>query len=181
MPLNKTLPPPNAHYLEAAVGWLELGNPREALAELAQIVPEFLDHPQVLEVKWQIFARTESWDQTLPIAQAFCQVAPGLPQGWLHQAVSLYRLNRTQDAWNLLLPMAKKFPRSWIIAYDLSCYACQLSRLDEGRQWLRKAFRLGDPKEIKTLALADPDLKSLWPEIQESRFESSSEEAESTK
>jgi hypothetical protein len=179
--LKKTLPPPNAHYLEAAVGWLELGNPREALAELAQIAPEFLDHPQVLEVKWQVFARCESWDKSLPIAQAFCHVAPGLPQGWLHQAVSLYRLNRTQDAWNLLLPMAKKFPRSWIIAYDLACYACQLSRLDEGREWLRKAFRLGDPKEIKTLALADPDLKSLWPEIQDSRFESSSEEAESAK
>jgi len=177
--LKKTLPAPNSHYLDSAVGWLELGNPNEALAELSQIAPEFLDHPQVLEVKWQVFARTESWARSLPIAEAFCQIAPGLPQGWLHQAVSLYRLNRTQDAWNLLLPMAKKFPRSWIIAYDLACYACQLDRLDEGRQWLRKAFRLGDPKEIRTLALADPDLKSLWPEIQDSRFES--EEAESAK
>jgi predicted Zn-dependent protease len=176
---KKTLPPPNSHHLEAAVGWLELGNPHEALAELASLAPEFLDHPQVLEVKWQIFARTESWDKSLPIAEAFCQAAPGLPQGWLHQAVSLYRLNRTQDAWNLLLPMATKFPRSWIIAYDLACYACQLDRVDEGRQWLRKAFRLGDPKEIKLLALADPDLKSLWPEIQDWRFES--EEAESAK
>jgi hypothetical protein len=178
---KKTLPPPNSHYLEAAVGWLELGNPHEALGELALIAPEFLGHPQVLEVKWQIFARTEKWDKSLPIAQAFCEIAPGLPQSWLHQAVSLYRLNRTQEAWNLLLPIAQKFPRSWIIAYDLACYACQLSLLDEGRQWLKKAFRLGDPKEIKTLALADPDLKSLWPEIQDSRFESSSEEAESAK
>lgn len=181
---KKTLPPPSCHFLDAAVGWLELGNPAEALIELNQIAPEFLDHPQVLEVKWQVFARTESWDKSLPIAQAFCQVAPGLPQGWLHQAVSLYRLNRTEDAWNLLLPMAKKFPRSWIIPYDLSCYACQLNRLEEGRTWLKKAFRLGDPKEVKLLALADPDLKTLWPEIENSRFESSSpssEEAEPAK
>ena len=99
-------------------------------------------------------------------------MAPGRPEGWLHQAVSLYRLKRTEDAWNLLLPMAKKFPRSWVIPYDLACYACQLGKLDEGRQWLRKAFRLGDPKEIKPLALADPDLKPLWSEIEESRFES---------
>ena len=76
--------------------------------------------------------------------------------------------------------MAKKFPRSWIIAYDLACYACQLNRVDEGRQWLRKAFRLGDSKEIKPLALADPDLKVLWPEIESATFESS-EEAESAK
>ena len=27
---------------------------------------------------------------------------------------------------------------------------------DEGRRWLKKAFRLGDPKEVKLLALADP-------------------------
>jgi tetratricopeptide (TPR) repeat protein len=179
--LKKTLPPPNCHFLEAAVGWLELANPTEALLELNQIAPEFLDHPQVLEVKWQIFARTEKWDKSLPIAQAFCQVAPGLPQGWLHQAVSLYRLNRTEEAWKLLLPMAQKFPRSWIIAYDLSCYACQLGRLEEGRTWLKKAFRLGDPKEIKLLALADPDLKVLWPEIEDFRLTSPPEEAESAK
>jgi len=178
--LKKTLPPPSSHFLEAAVGWLELSNPREALAELSRIAPEFMDHPQVLEVKWQIFARTEKWDLSLPIAQVFCQVRPDLPQGWLHQSVSLYRLNRTQEAWDLLLPMAKKFPRSWIIPYDLSCYACQLNRPDEGRTWLKKAFRLGDPKEVRLLALADTDLKALWPEIENSRFESS-EEAESAK
>lgn len=181
MSLKKTLPPPNCHFLEAAVGWLELGSPGEALTELNQIAAEFLDHPQVLEVKWQIFARTEKWDKSLPIAQAFCQVAPGLPQGWLHQAVSLYRLNRTEEAWKLLLPMAQKFPRSWIIPYDLSCYACQLNKLDEGRTWLKKAFKLGDPKEVKLLALADPDLKVLWPEIESFRLTSQSEEAGSAK
>jgi len=30
---------------------------------------------------------------------------------------------------------------------------------------------LGDAKEIKPLALADPDLKALWNEIEESAFE----------
>lgn len=152
------------------MGWMELGNPREALNELAQISPANAQNPQVLELKWQIYARLESWDFSLPVAQTFCTVAPALEQGWLHQAVSLYRLNRTEEAWNLLLPMAQKFPRSWVIPYDLACYACQLGRLDEGRVWLQKAFLLGEPKEIKILALADPDLKVLWPEIESSQF-----------
>ena len=73
------------------------------------------------------------------------------------------------------------FPRSWIIPYDLSCYACQLNKLDEGRTWLKKAFKLGDPKEVKLLALADPDLKVLWPEIESFRLTSQSEEAGSAK
>jgi hypothetical protein len=179
--LKKALPPPACHFFDASVGWLELGNPREALAELNQITEEFASEPLVLEVKWQIFARTDSWSHSLPVAQVFCEVAPGRPEGWLHQAVSLYRLNRTEEAWNLLLPMAKKFPRSWVIPYDLACYACQLGRLEEGRQWLRKAFKLGDSTEIKPLALADPDLKALWGEIEETTFESKSSSTETSK
>jgi tetratricopeptide (TPR) repeat protein len=176
--LKNPLPPPNCHFLNAAIGWLELGNSREALNELSQIEPAFKNDAQVLEITWQAFARTEKWDQSLPVAQTFCEIAPGLPEGWLHQAVSLYRLNRTEEAWKLLLPMAKKFPRSWVIAYDLACYACQLDRVPEARRWLRKAFKLGEASEVKLLALADPDLKILWPEIENSTLQSPPEEAE---
>lgn len=165
--MNKSLPPPDCHHFEASIGWLELGNPTEALLELARIAPDLAEQPQVLEVKWQAFARLDHWERSLPVAQTFCQVAPSIPQGWLHQAVSLYRLNRTQEAWDLLRPMADRFPRSWIVSYDLSCYACQLGRLDEGRLWLKKAFTLGNAHEVQALALADPDLKSLWREILE--------------
>ena len=163
---KKALPPPACHYLDAAIGWLELGNPKEAMAELALVPKEFCVEPVVLEVKWQLLARTDNWDKSLPVAQVFCTVAPSRPEGWLHQAVSLYRLNRTQEAWNLLLPMAAKFPRSWVIHYDLACYACQLGHLDQSREWLKKAFKLGGGAEVKPLALADPDLKVLWSEIE---------------
>src|SRR6478672_10176156 len=114
MPLRgiKRLAPPNCHFLDAAMGWLDLGNPKEALAELSQITDESRNDQMVLETKWQIFARTEQWTESLTVAQTFCEVAPASPQGWLHQAVSLYRLKRTQEAWDLLLPMAKKFPKS---------------------------------------------------------------------
>ena len=168
--LKKTLPPPDSFFIEATVGWVELGNPREALQELAQVSPENMSHPQVLELKWQILARLENWEHSLPVAQAFCDVAPSLEQGWLHQAVSLYRLKRTEEAWNLLLPMAQKFPRSWVIPYDLACYACQLGKVDEARVWLKKAFAQGEAKEVKVLALADPDLRVLWGEIESTRF-----------
>lgn len=162
----KALPPPACHLLNAAIGWLELGNPDEAFVELDQIPNEFRTEPLVLEVQWQIFARKDSWDKSLPVAETFCKVAPGRPEGWLHQAVSLYRLNRTQEAWNLLLPMAKKFPGSWVISYDLACYACQLGDLEAGRTWLKKAFSIAGAGEVRPLALADPDLKLLWAEIE---------------
>jgi predicted Zn-dependent protease len=178
---KKALPYPDCHFFDAAVGWMELGNCREALLELDRVSVECKDDPQVLELKWQILARMDRWDQSLPVAQDFCRVAPLLPQGWLHQAVSLYRLYRTQEAWDLLRPLAQQFPRSWIIAYDLACYACQLSKLEDSRDWLRKAFRLGDASEVKLLALADPDLKVLWPEIESASWVSPAEEKEPMK
>lgn len=164
--MNKTIAPPDIFYLNAAAGWLELGNPKEALAELDRISPQVSVDPDVLEAKWQILARMEKWEPTLPIAQSMCQLAPDRPQGWLHQAVSLYRLKRTEEAWQLLLPLASKFPKSWVIPYDLACYACQLGKVDEGRDWLKRACKLGEAKEVRTIALADPDLEALWPELQ---------------
>jgi predicted Zn-dependent protease len=171
MRITKKLAPPDCHFVEAAMGWLELGNPSEALVELSHVSPTVRQDPAVLETQWQILARTDRWNESLPVAQTYCEVAPGAPQGWLHQAVTLYRLNRTQEAWNLLLPMAEKFPKSWVIAYDLACYACQLEKIEDGRRWLRKAFHLHEPAEVKLLALADPDLKVLWPEIEQSEFD----------
>lgn len=168
--MSEAVPAPEIFHVNAAVGWLELGNPAEAQTELNQVSEEYAGHPEVLEVQWQIFARKNDWHPALPIAQTICNVAPERPQGWLHLAVSLYRLNKTEDAWNLLLPMAARFPKSWVIPYDLACYACQLGRVEEGRVWLRRAFKLGHPPEVQALALQDPDLTVLWPEIAEARL-----------
>jgi len=176
--VNTKLPPPHGHYFDAAIGWLELGNPAEALAELNRLPGEYSRDPRVLELRWQSLARLGRWAESLPVAEIYCQEAPGIAQSWLHCAVSLYRAGRTQEAWNLLLPMAARFPRSWIVPYDLACYACQLGRTDEGRVWLKTAFRLHQSKDVRALALADPDLQILWPEIAQPTFESSSGETQ---
>ena len=48
--------PPDSHHLEAAKGWLELGNPEEAFEELGLIEPQLRGHPDVLELCWRIYA-----------------------------------------------------------------------------------------------------------------------------
>jgi len=37
--------------------------------------------------------------------------------------------------------------------------------LDAARAWLDKDCKLGDVHKIKHMALQDPDLKPLWPDI----------------
>jgi hypothetical protein len=71
------------------------------------------------------------------------------------------------QAWDALLPAAKKFPTEPIIAYNLSCYACQMQKLATAREWFYRAVAAGTKETIKQMALADDDLQPLWTEIKE--------------
>jgi hypothetical protein len=68
----------------------------------------------------------------------------------------------------LMLQAWQKFPREWVIAYNLACYACRLGKQDEAREWLQDAFDLAsDKKAVKLQALNDRDLEPLWLKIGE--------------
>jgi predicted Zn-dependent protease len=153
---------PDSVYLRAAQGWLELGNPAEALLELDQMSVDTREHPAVIEVRWQIAAKTRRWEAALALAEALCARAPTSACGWIHRSYCLHELKRTQEAWDTLLPFADAFPEEWLICYNLACYACQLRELDAARKWLSRAVQVGDAREINRLAAADSDLKRLF-------------------
>ena len=158
---------PDRHCLSAAVGWFELGNLAEAEAELGRISPDRQQHPDVLEVRWVVYAAQQRWVEGLQVARALIEAAPERVSGWLHQAYALRRIpNGTlQSAWDALLPVSQKFPEEPTIPYNLSCYACQMRQLDVARVWFRRALAIGGKETIKQQALADPDMEPLWEEI----------------
>jgi predicted Zn-dependent protease len=163
------LEPPDIHAFSAAIGWLELGNLAEARAELATISAAQQEHPDVLEVRWAISAEGKQWEEGLQAAQALLRHAPHRSSGWLHQAYALRRIagGSVQKAWDALLPAFDKFPKEHIIPYNLSCYACQLGRLDLAREWLKRAMAGDGKASIKRMALEDPDLQPLWDAIRQ--------------
>jgi len=165
----QTLEPPDSHHLDAAIGWLGLNCPAEATAELEQIAAASQNHSDVLEVRWSISAHERQWSDALQIACVELTLAPDDAAGWLHRAYALRRVSAggLSQAWDALLPAAKKFPSEPVIAYNLSCYACQLRQLDIARHWLQRAVMAGKKEVIKKMALADEDLQPLWPEIEE--------------
>ena len=158
----KSLQPPDSFHLEAAEGWLELGNPEEAKLELEHIAPEQREHPHVLEMRWKVYAAAKQWELAVEAARALASALSDHPDGWIHWAFSLHELKRTQEAWGVLIPMADKFPDECTIAYNLACYACQLGNLKESLEWLGRALKLDDKKAVRSMALADADLKPLW-------------------
>jgi tetratricopeptide (TPR) repeat protein len=157
----KPLEPPDSIYLNAAEGWLGLGDHIAANEELEKITPQLRVHPDVLAVRWQIYAKEKKWEACVDIATAIVKLAPDKTDGWIHRSFALHELKRTQEAIKNLLPAADQFPDVWTIPYNLACYCSQLQRLEEAQEWLKKAMAI-DEQTVKRAAIDDPDLLPLW-------------------
>jgi hypothetical protein len=52
--------------------------------ELEEITPQLRAHPDVLELRWQIYAAAKKWEPCVDIAAAITKLAPDRPSGWIH-------------------------------------------------------------------------------------------------
>ncbi len=138
-----------------------MGNHAEANEELEKIAQLDRVHPDVLELRWQIYARAQKWDACIHVAEAIRQLAPERASGWLMQGIALHGLGRFQEAWDCLLPAADKFPHVPAVAYDLACYTCRLGRLEDAHYWLARTFEGEDAQGWKLMAREHPDLEGL--------------------
>jgi tetratricopeptide (TPR) repeat protein len=157
----KQLEPPDSIHLKAAEGWLGLGDHLEANEELEKIAPRLRVHPDVLEIRWQIYAKEKKWEACVDIAAAVVKLAPEKCNGWIHRSFALHELKRTDEAFENLLPAAGQFSGVWTIPYNLACYCSQLQKLEEAQMWFKKAMAI-DEQMVKRTAIDDPDLKPLW-------------------
>ncbi len=156
-----TLPPPDIHYLNAAIGWLELGNHLEAQMELEKISAENREQPDTLEIQWRICAAGKDWPDALILADKLVQIAPNNPVAWINHSYTLHELKRTQEAWDELFPAAARFPATGIIHYNLACYACQLGQISTAQIHIQLATTIHGAEEIKRMADQDPDLAPI--------------------
>jgi hypothetical protein len=168
-PAVPPLEPAQQHQVSAVAGWIELGNVAEAEAEFQAIPSELRAHPDVLEVEFALQAHRLDWTAALLAAERLVKVAPGRASGWLHRSYAARRVptGGLAAAWEALLPAAEKFPKEPVIAYNLSCYAAQLGRLDDAWHWLKRASAIGGKGAIAGMALADDDLEPLRDRLKE--------------
>ena len=159
--------PADKFHVDAASGWIGLGDLDSAREELKQISPEIQNHPAVLMVQSELFFAEENWESLLPLAEKLLRQFPKLDFLWINRSYALHELKRTQEAFDALLPAAKKFPKRWLIRYNLACYCAQLGELEKAMSWLQKAIELANKREIKAMALDDSDLKPLRKQIRE--------------
>jgi Flp pilus assembly protein TadD len=161
------LEPPDSHFVSAAVGWLELGNWREAAAELEAVAPALSEHPAMLGLRYEIHAQAGHWDLASEAAFTLARTLPDEPGAWTKLAYATRRKpgGGIPPAKAILAAARRRFPAEMLIAYNLACYECQLGNLPQARVLLREAFQLGNAVQIKQMSLSDPDLEPLRPEI----------------
>src|SRR5439155_16695450 len=109
----------------------------------------------------------KDWQGAVEFASALAQKEPEDSFGFIHQAYALHEMRRTREAWDLLNAVADKFPREYLIYYNLACYACQLGEREKAMTLLTRAFKLGGAKDVRAMALKDKDLAELSSQIKQ--------------
>lgn len=155
------------HLVSAASGWMDLGCLTEAHEEIDRIPADQLEHPEVMEIRWDLAVAAESWETAFRIAQRWLALTPDDAQPWLRRAYAARRRpgGGLAQAWDALLPAASKFPKEAIIPFNLACYACLMGHLDRAQDLLRIAMSIGGADRIRELALADQDLEAIWSQV----------------
>ena len=156
------LVPPDTFRLSAAEGWLDLGNPAEAQADIDRIRPAFRAHPDVLQVKYQICSALDKWPEAMIICRTLAHIAPERLFGWLNLSVALYKMDRPGEAIEVLRPAIERFRGDPLLRYAMARCECRLGRLDRALAWLHDAMDMGDPFQFLSAALRDPGLAPLW-------------------
>jgi len=164
----KSLSESDKRHFEAAQGWLTLGNWLEANEELECIAPIARAHPDVLVLRWGVFAKAEKWEFAFEVAKTLVELLPDDASSWLRQAEALRKMpgGGPKDAWDSLIAVADRFPKNPAVAYSLAQYACGTGNLKEAYTWLESAMDAGGDK-LKLIALDDKEFEPIWVDISE--------------
>jgi hypothetical protein len=162
MSLNHQFTYPDAHYLLAAEGWLELGDSAAANQELEQITPALRAHPDVLLLRWHLCAQAKQQRPCLALARNLTRRRPTDPRGWIVLAQTFYLFGHLPKAYQTAVSKVNSFPTAWPLLYDAARYSCLLGKRHQAQKYLRLAMASGDKRALKRRALADPDLVGLW-------------------
>ncbi len=145
--------------IAAIQGYIELGLPQEARAEMATLPPEAADRVDVVELEVLCCIAQRNWGTGLHHAMKLCAMAQGEPGGFVHAAYCLHELARTDEALALLMAGPPSLRRKAVFYYNVGCYNASLGRMDQALLMLEQAFLM--KPELRLEARRDPDLAVL--------------------
>lgn len=148
------------------MGYLQLGMPLDAGEEIGKLPAAMRESRAAMEVCALIHLETGAWQLLREVGGHLTRQWPGEGTHWIWLAYGTRRCRSLMEAEQCLLDALSHCGSEPMIHFNLACYAAQLGHLDQARERLQQARAL-DPG-ILTLALGDPDLEALWPELRQS-------------
>ena len=145
--------------LLAAQGYLELGMPVEALAELDALPEEDRDAESAMQLRLFIAMKNHNWDDSLRICERMRELHPQAVSGYIHGAFCLHERGLTDAALKLLLSGPPALAEEATYFYNLACYSAVLGHLENALDYVRTSFEMDD--KFRDIAKLDPDLTPL--------------------
>ena len=146
-----------------ALGFLELGMPEDAIAELDELS---VSSSLVLHLRVDALFRLKNWEEASAICLPMTEQEPSDPGWWIQAAYSQRRARSIESAETILRKALRHHPRHGLILYNLACYACVQDRPDEARELISQAIEV-DPAQVLAMAKKDPDLLAIRPWLDE--------------
>jgi predicted Zn-dependent protease len=143
----------------AAQGYIELGMPVEALAELDALPLDERDSEEALQIRLYILMKTQMWGAALDVCSSIRSLYPDGPAGYIHGAFCLHERGRTQEARDLLLSGPPSLAAEATYFYNLGCYCAVLGDLDAAREYVVTSCQMDD--KFAQIAKLDPDLREI--------------------
>ncbi|MBK1828943.1 TPR end-of-group domain-containing protein [Haloferula rosea] len=145
--------------LEAALGWLELELPEDALRELESLGPKERMRRQALELKLVAQMKAGHWNAGADTARLLCMREPKEPRFFIHAAYCLHETGDTVAARNWLMTGPSNLIDEPLFHYNIACYHAVLGQPNQARSHLSRAFSMDEA--LRDLAEKDEDLAGL--------------------
>ena len=145
--------------LQAALGWLELGLPEDAIQELQSLSPKERMRREALELKLVAEMKAGRWNAGADTGRLLCLRDPKEPRFFIHAAYCLHETGDTLAARNWLMTGPSDLIHEPLFHYNIACYHAVLGQSRQARSHLLRAFSMD--RALREIAIKDKDLAAL--------------------
>lgn len=145
--------------LEAALGWLELGLPSDALTELATLSATEKMRRSALELRLHAEMEAGLWNAGADTGRLLCLREPREPSFFIQAACCLHETGDTMAARNWLFTGPSELIQDPVFHYNIACYHAVLGQEERAISHLERAFSMDS--SLRVHARDDADLISL--------------------
>lgn len=159
--LNEGIDKDTVQCIADTIGWLELGNPEEALSVLNKVARRYRGHARVLNTKWIVYYQMRDLENCLKVSRRLIKDYKDDALSWINHAQYAYLKKDYKKAYEIMNKVSKQFTNDAHFTYDLACYCSLTYRFQEAEYWLETARKCGNPERINEMMKVDTDFDPL--------------------